>query len=59
MTGSSGIFHICGLPSVALPMCMAEDGTPRGMILYGKDERTLLSAALTIEAHCPGVIKPD
>ena len=58
MTGSTCLFHVCGLPSVALPMCMAEDGTPRGMILYGKDEKRLLSSALTIEKHCPGVLPP-
>lgn len=59
MTGSTSLFHVCGLPSVALPMCMADDGTPRGMILYGADERRLLSAALTIESFCPGVSEPE
>jgi len=58
MTGSSCIFHVCGMPSAALPLCMAEDGTPRGIILYGTDEKRLISAALTIEKHCPGVLPP-
>lgn len=58
MTGSTCLFHVCGLPSVALPMSMAEDGTPRGMILYGKDEQMLLSAAMTIEKYCPGITEP-
>ena len=58
MTGFTCIFHFCGFPSMALPLCMADDGTPRGIILYGTDEKRLLSAALTIEKHCPGVLPP-
>ena len=52
MTGPTNIMHFVGLPSLALPLCMDEDGIPRGIILYGSDERRLLSAALTIETYC-------
>lgn len=51
MTGPTNIMHFIGLPSVALRLCMAEEGTPRGMILYGTDERRLFAAALTIEQY--------
>lgn len=58
MTGPTNIMHFIGLPSVALRLCMADDGTPRGMILYGADERRLFAAALTIERYCAPITMP-
>lgn len=58
MTGPTNIMHFIGLPSLALRLCMADDGTPRGMILYGADERRLFSAALTIERYCAPITMP-
>ena len=52
MTGPTNIMHFIGLPSVALRLCMADDGIPRGMILYGVDESRLFAAALTMEQYC-------
>jgi len=59
MTGPTNIMHFIGLPSLALKLGMAKDGTPRGMILYGADEQRLLSAALTIEEYCSPVAMPN
>jgi amidase len=58
MTGPTNIMHFVGLPSVALKLCMADDNTPRGIILYGADEMRLYSAALTIERYCSEVTCP-
>lgn len=58
MTGPTNIMHFIGLPSLALRLCMADDGTPRGMILYGADERRLFAAALTIEQYCTPITMP-
>ncbi|WMJ23158.1 amidase family protein [Paludicola sp. MB14-C6] len=58
MTGPTNIMHFTGLPSVALKLGMAEDNTPRGIILYGSDEVRLYSAALTIEKYCQEVTRP-
>ncbi|MDR7855496.1 amidase family protein [Tissierella sp.] len=58
MTGPTNIMHFIGLPSLALRLCMAEDDTPRGMILYGADERRLFAAALTIERYCAPITMP-
>lgn len=58
MTGPTNIMHFIGLPSVALRLCMADDGTPRGMILYGADERRLFAAALTLEHYCSPITMP-
>ncbi|WMJ23146.1 amidase family protein [Paludicola sp. MB14-C6] len=58
MTGPTNIMHFTGLPSVALRLGMAEDNTPRGIILYGSDEVRLYSAALTIEKYCQEVTRP-
>lgn len=58
MTGPTNAMHFAGLPSLALPLCMAEDGTPRGLIMYGSDETRLYSAALTVEKYCPRVVPP-
>ncbi len=58
MVGGTNIMHFAGLPSIALPLCMGEDGAPRGIILYGVDERRLLAAAQVIERYCPGVPAP-
>lgn len=58
MTGGTNIMHFTGLPSIALPMCMGEDGVPLGIILYGAEERRLLAAALVIQRYCPGSRPP-
>lgn len=58
MTGGTSIMHFTGLPSIALPLCMGEDGVPRGVILYGTDQRRLLAAALVIQRYCPGSQPP-
>lgn len=58
MTGPTNIMHFIGLPSLALRLCMADDETPRGMILYAADERRLLAAALTIEQYCAPIPMP-
>ncbi len=58
MTGPTNIMHFIGLPSLALRLCMADDETPRGLILYGADERRLLAAALTIEQYCASISMP-
>ena len=52
MTGPTNIMHFAGLPSVALCHGAGKDHLPRGIILYGVDERRLLSAALTLENYC-------
>lgn len=58
MTGPTNIMHFIGIPSVALRLGMADDGTPRGMILYGADEQRLFAAALTLEKYCQPVTMP-
>lgn len=58
MTGGTNIMHFTGLPSIALPMCMGEDGVPLGIILYGAEEHRLLAAALVIQRYCPGSQPP-
>ena len=58
MTGGTNIMHFTGLPSIALPMCMGEDGVPLGVILYGAEERRLLAAALVIQRYCAGSQPP-
>ena len=59
MTGPTNVMHFVGFPSVALRLGMSENGHPRGMILYGSDERRLLSAALTLEQYCAQVPPPQ
>ena len=58
MTGGTNIMHFTGLPSIALPMCMGDDGVPLGIILYGTDQRRLLAAARVLERYCPGSVPP-
>ncbi len=58
MTGPTNIMHFTGLPSLALRLGIADDGTPRGMILYGADERRLFAAARTVERYCSPVALP-
>lgn len=58
MTGPTNIMHFVGLPSLALRLCEDESGIPRGIILYGADERRLLSAALTLETYCSPFVPP-
>ncbi|MDE7250057.1 MAG: amidase [Lachnospiraceae bacterium] len=58
MTGPTNIMHFVGLPSLALKLCMGEDEIPKGIIIYGADERRLLAAALTIETYCSPFCPP-
>lgn len=58
MMGPTNIMHFVGLPSLALKLCMGENEIPRGIIIYGADERRLLAAALTIETYCLPVCAP-
>lgn len=58
MTGPTNIMHFTGLPSLALKLCTGEDGLPKGIIIYGADERRLLAAALTIEMYCSPFCPP-
>lgn len=57
MTGGTNIMHFAGFPSVALQLGMADNGHPRGVILYGADQKRLLAAALTLERYC-GTVDP-
>ena len=50
--------HFSGFTSDALRLGMGKDNTPRGMILYGSDEKRLLSAALCIERFTQPVVWP-
>lgn len=59
MTGPTNIMHFTGIPSVALRLCMGDDNIPRGIILYGTDERKLYAAALTIEKYCLPIFPPN
>lgn len=58
MTGHTDVMHTVNLPSITINLSMAEDGTPRGAILYGADETRLLNAAATLEKIVPGVVPP-
>lgn len=59
ITGPTNVCHFAGLPSVSVPFCMAEDGSPRSVILYGVDEKRLLSAALTLESFADPILPPE
>ena len=59
MTGMTDILHYARLPSLSLPLGMAADGTPRGVILYGADERRLFAAAAAVSACCASVPPPQ
>lgn len=58
MTGHTDVMHTINLPSITVNLAMAEDGTPRGAILYGTDEMRLLNAAAALEKLVPGVVPP-
>lgn len=58
MVGSTNLMHFVGFPSVALRLGMGDDKTPRGIILYGTDERRLFAVALTMERYCGEVTMP-
>ncbi len=58
MTGTSNIMHFLGLPTVTLKLGLGNDGSPRGLVLYGVDEKRLLAAALTLEKFCQPVRPP-
>lgn len=51
MMGPTNIMHFTGLPSLALKLCMNDTQIPKGIILYGANEKKLLAAALTIEKY--------
>ena len=59
MTVHCGIFHVCGMPSLALRLGMGDDGLPRGIILYGANERKLYAAAMAIEKYCEPITPPE
>lgn len=59
MTGHTDVMHTINLPSITINLAMAEDGTPRGAILYGSDEERLLNAAAALERLAPGVVAPN
>ena len=42
-----------------LRLGMGKDNTPRGMILYGADEKRLLSSALCIERFTKPITPPE
>ena len=58
MTGPTNIMHFCGLPSIAIRLGMGEDGVPRGLILYGADEKRLVAAARCMEQYTEPVVWP-
>ena len=58
MAGVTNYMHLVGMPSIALRLGMADNGHPRGLILYGTNERRLLMAALLIEQYCEKVERP-
>ncbi len=58
MTGPTNIMHFLGLPSVALPLCEGGDALPRGLILYGANEKRLLAAAFEIEKYTKRTAPP-
>lgn len=58
MAGVTNIMHFAGLPSVALKMGSAADGSPLGVTLYGVEETRLFAAALTVEQYCLPVAPP-
>lgn len=57
ITGPTNICHLVGFPSLSIPFCMGRDRCPRSIILYGPDEKRLLSAAMTV-ATFAGEIRP-
>lgn len=58
-TGRTNVMHFSGLPSIAIPVGMADSMTPVGILMYGLDERRLLAAALTVERFCSGMTMPQ
>lgn len=58
MSGRTAAMHFAGLPSIAFPLGINREGAPEGIILYGKDERELISAALTIETYLKPIHLP-
>lgn len=57
-TGRTNLMHFAGLPSIAVPVGMADPRSPVGILMYGLDERRLLSAALTVEKFCGRITMP-
>lgn len=50
--------NFIGLPSIAIRLCMAQDETPRSMILYVVDEKRLYAAGLLLEKYCLSLKMP-
>jgi len=59
MTGPTNIMHFTQLPSVTIPIGMGKDGTPRGMILYGAEEKRLFAAARVLQDYAEPVLIPE
>jgi len=57
-TGRTNIMHFAGLPSIAVPVGMADPRSPVGILMYGLDERRLLAAAFTVEKFCGRITMP-
>ena len=53
------MMHFAGLPSMAVPVGMADPESPVGILMYGLDERRLLAAALTVERFCSAITMPQ
>ena len=59
VTGRTNVMHFAGLPSMAVPVGMADSESPVGILMYGLDERRLLAAALTVERFCSAITMPQ
>lgn len=59
VTGRTNVMHFAGLPSMAVPVGMADPESPVGILMYGLDERRLLAAALTVEQFCSAITMPQ
>ena len=59
VTGRTNVMHFAGLPSMAVPVGMADPESPVGILMYGLDERRLLAAALTVERFCSAITMPQ
>ena len=55
MTGHTDVMHTVNLPSITINLSMAEDGTPRGAILYGTDEERLFKGFVNRYSAVPCV----
>ena len=58
ITGRTNVMHFAGLPSISIPVGMADPTSPVGILMYGRDEKTVLEAALTMEKFCGSMTMP-